>query len=65
MLIRKGNPAAFFRGLLVIVDGNVTIPRLYFKTGRESFQLIRLLSEYTKFIVKKIVTKSSLITHQP
>src|SRR5918999_119616 len=29
--------------VFVIVDGNVTTPRLYFKTVRESFQLIRLL----------------------
>ena len=28
---------------LVIVDGDVTTPHLYFKTVRESFQLIRLL----------------------
>ena len=27
----------------VIVDGNVTTPRLYFKTVHESFQLTRLL----------------------
>jgi hypothetical protein len=27
--------------VFVIVDGDVTTPRLYFKTGRESFQLIR------------------------
>ena len=32
-----------------IVDGNVTTPRLYFKTVRESFQLIRLLVDTRSF----------------
>src|ERR687895_308499 len=35
-------PQKFLQSL-VIVDGDVTTPRLYFKTVRESFQLIRLL----------------------
>ena len=29
----------------VIVDGNVTTPRLYFRTVHESFQLTRLLAD--------------------